>query len=91
MFFRINVAIVVRTDFSSVFVNQTSLSFEFKRLKLGQLFAISNKANIHLKSNFIELWRDQMLQQTNGKLRTYIAFKSNFDREKYLSVLNTIQ
>ena len=41
MFFRINVAIVVRTDFSSVFINQTSLSFEFKRLKLGQLFAIS--------------------------------------------------
>jgi hypothetical protein len=29
------------TDFSSVFINQTSLSFEFKRLKLGQLFAIS--------------------------------------------------
>ena len=41
MLFRINVAIVVRTDFSSVFINQTSLSFEFKRLKLGQLFAIS--------------------------------------------------
>ena len=37
MLFRINVAIVVRTDFSSVFINQTSLSFEFKRLKLGQL------------------------------------------------------
>ena len=34
---RINVAIVVRTDFSSVFINQTSLSFEFKRLKLGHL------------------------------------------------------
>jgi phage terminase large subunit-like protein len=28
-----------------------------------------------------------MLQQTNGKLRTYITFKSNFGREKYLSVL----
>jgi uncharacterized membrane protein len=35
------IAIVVRTAFSSVFINQTSLSFEFKRLKLGQLFAIS--------------------------------------------------
>jgi hypothetical protein len=41
MFFRINVAIVVRTDFSSVFINQTCLSFEFKRLKLDQHFAIS--------------------------------------------------
>ena len=41
MFFRINVAIVVRTDCSSVFINQASLSFEFKRLKLGQLFTIS--------------------------------------------------
>ena len=41
MFFRINVAIVVKTDFSSVFINQTSVSFEFKRLKLGQRFAIS--------------------------------------------------
>jgi hypothetical protein len=28
-----------------------------------------------------------MLQQTNGKLRSYITFKFNFDREKYLSVL----
>ena len=41
MFFRINVAIVVKTDCSSVFINQTSLSFEFKCLKLGQHFAIS--------------------------------------------------
>jgi hypothetical protein len=32
-----------------------------------------------------------MLQQTNGKLRTYIAFKSNFDREKYLSVLKSFE
>jgi hypothetical protein len=41
MFFRLNVAIAVRTDFSSVFINQTRLSFEFKRLKLGQLSAIT--------------------------------------------------
>ena len=41
MFFRINVAIVVRTDFFSVFINQISLSFEYKRLRWGQLFAIS--------------------------------------------------
>jgi uncharacterized protein Veg len=33
--------------------------------------------------------RGQMLQQTNGKLRTYITFKSNFGREKYLSVLKS--
>ena len=39
VFFRINVAIVVRTDFSSVFINQTSLSLELKRLELRQLFA----------------------------------------------------
>jgi hypothetical protein len=52
-----------------------------------KLSSFKNKAKIHLKSKFIELWRDQMLQQTNGKLRTYITFKSNFGREKYLSVL----
>jgi hypothetical protein len=32
-----------------------------------------------------------MLQQTNGKLRTYITFKSNFGREKYLSVLKSFE
>jgi hypothetical protein len=33
--------------------------------------SFKHKARIHLKSTFIELWRDQMLQQTNGKLKTY--------------------
>ena len=32
-----------------------------------------------------------MLQQTNGKLRSYITFKFNFDREKYLSVLKSFE
>ena len=32
-----------------------------------------------------------MLQQTNGKLRTYTTFKSNFGREKYLSVLKSFE
>ena len=52
-----------------------------------KLSSFKNKAKIHLKSKFIELWRNQMLQQTNGKLKSYITFKSNFGREKYLSVL----
>ena len=54
-----------------------------------KLSSFKNKAKINLKSKSIELWRDQMLQQTNGKLRTYITFKSNFGREKYLSVLKS--
>ena len=32
-----------------------------------------------------------MLQQTNGKLWTCITFKSNFGREKYLSVLKSFE
>jgi phage terminase large subunit-like protein len=32
-----------------------------------------------------------MLQQTNGKLRSYITFKSNFGREKHLSVLKSFE
>ena len=56
-----------------------------------KLSSFKNKAKIYLKSKFIELWRDQMLQQTNGKLRTYITFKSNFGREKYLSVLKSFE
>ena len=53
MFFRINVAIVVRTNVFSVFINQTSLSFEFKRLKLGQLFAISLSRRFSVIFKFI--------------------------------------
>jgi hypothetical protein len=56
-----------------------------------KLSSFKNKAKIHLKSKFIELWRDQMLQQTNGKLRSYITFKFNFGREKYLSVLKSFE
>ena len=52
-----------------------------------KLSSFKNKAKIHLKSKFIELWRDQILQQSNEKLGSYITFKSNFGREKYLSVL----
>jgi hypothetical protein len=32
-----------------------------------------------------------MLQQANGKLRSYITFKSNFGKEKYLSVLKRFE
>jgi hypothetical protein len=39
----------------------------------------------------VSKWRDQMLQQTNGNLRSYITFKSNFGREKYLSVLKRFE
>jgi hypothetical protein len=70
MFFRINVAIVVRTDFSSVFINQTSLSFEFKRLKLGQLFAIS------LSRRFRSLYQGTLLQLTqrsNAHINFYLV------------------
>jgi hypothetical protein len=56
-----------------------------------KLSSFKNKAKIHLKSKFIELWRDQVLQQTNGKLRSYITFRSNFGREKYLSVLKSFE
>jgi hypothetical protein len=54
--------------------------FHFPRSNAHIFYLVGEypEAKIHLKSNFIELWRDQMLQQTNGKLRTYIAFKSNF-------------
>jgi hypothetical protein len=59
--------------------------------RIGNVSSFKNKAKIHLKSKFIELWRDQMLRETNGKLRTYITFKSNFGREKYLSVLKRFE
>jgi hypothetical protein len=32
-----------------------------------KLSSFKNKAKINLKSKSIELWRDQMLQQTNGR------------------------
>ena len=54
MFFRLNVVIAVRTDFSSVFINQTRLSFEFKRLKLGQLSAITLSKRFRSFSSEIE-------------------------------------
>jgi hypothetical protein len=96
MFFRINAAIVVRTDFSSVFINQTCLSFEFKRLKLGQLFAISLSKRFRSFSSLFEVENDIHLplpQRSNAHIFYLVGeypgiYQSQFsiDDRKYVAV-----
>ena len=40
-----------------------------------------------IKSHYINEWRSLMETASNGKLTTYVTYKSNFGQEKYLSLL----
>ena len=85
MFFRINVAIVVRTDFSSVFINQTSLSFEFKRLKLGLLFRIKLVYRHHsLISTFLAQAHGAWISFPPPPFLYYPPFFSKFSYKSFL-------
>ena len=44
-----------------------------------------------LFSNFIDRWEIDNLTNSSGKLRSYTIFKSNFGREKYLSILHNFE
>ena len=53
----------------------------------------SFKANMKkiLKSYFIDLWNTELVKHSDGKLRTYVTFKSVFGREKYLSIIGNFE
>jgi hypothetical protein len=44
-----------------------------------------NSLNRQIKEGFLELWKNQMKQYSEGKLRTYTTFKVHFGFENYLS------
>jgi hypothetical protein len=46
-----------------------------------------NSLNRQIKEGFLEVWKNQMKQYSEGKLRTYITFKVHFGFENYLSVI----
>jgi hypothetical protein len=46
-----------------------------------------NSLNRQIKEGFLELWKNQMKQYSEGKLRTYTTFKVHFGFENYLSVI----
>jgi hypothetical protein len=46
-----------------------------------------NSLNRQIKEGFLELWKNQMKQYSEGKLRTYTTFKVHFGFGYYLSVI----
>jgi hypothetical protein len=44
-----------------------------------------------IKDWFLELWKHQMKQYSEGKLRTYTTFKVHFGFENYLSVIGNFE
>ena len=44
-----------------------------------------------IKEGFLELWKNQMKQYSEGKLRTYTTFKVHFGFENYLSVIGNFE
>jgi hypothetical protein len=42
-----------------------------------------NSLNRQIKEGFLELWKNQMKQYSEGKLRTYTTFKVHFGFENY--------
>ena len=53
--------------------------------------AIKNKLKSILRSHYIILWRKEYQNNVDGKLRTFIKFKTCFGLENYLSILKTPQ
>jgi hypothetical protein len=50
-----------------------------------------NSLNRQIKEGFLELWKNQMKQYSEGKLRTYTTFKVHFGFENYLSVIGNFE
>jgi hypothetical protein len=50
-----------------------------------------NSLNRQIKEGFLELWKNQMKQYSEGKLRTYTTFKEHFGFENYLSVISNFE
>ena len=44
-----------------------------------------------IKEIFLTLWKDELIRNSDGKLRTYVTFKSHFYREKYLSIVTNYE
>jgi hypothetical protein len=42
-----------------------------------------------LYNYFINDWEQNLAQHSNGKLYTYVTFKTNFGCEKYLSIISS--
>ena len=50
-----------------------------------------NSLNRQIKEGFLELWKNQMKQYSEGKLRTYTTVKVHFGFENYLSVMGNFE
>jgi hypothetical protein len=50
-----------------------------------------NSLNRQIKEGFLKLWKNQMKQYSEGKLRTYTTFKVHFGFENYLSVIGNFE
>lgn len=44
-----------------------------------------------LKSKFLEEWHKEKVKNSDGKLRTYVEYKTNFGKESYLSILSSFE
>ena len=51
-------------------------------------YSFKKRSSSIIKHYFINMWHQENEQQNNGKLRTYVTFKSNFGREHYLANVN---
>jgi hypothetical protein len=58
---------------------------------VGRKKISKNSLNRQIKEGFLELWKNQMKQYSEGKLRTYTTFKVHFGFENYLSVIGNFE
>jgi hypothetical protein len=70
-----------------------SINYIFKIIKT---YKSGNNDNVHaggklVQNYFLHEWKQNLQAQANGKLCSYVLFKSNFGCEKYLSVINNIE
>ena len=64
----------------------TDLKYRFTTLA-----GFKHNLKVVLHTAFVDIWYTDRVKHADGKLRTYISFKSHFGREKYLSVISNFE
>ena len=66
---------------------------DIKHISLSSRSATNFKTNMQktLKSKFLDEWHTEKVKHSDGKLRKYVAFKTNFGREKYISIISNFE
>ena len=63
-----------------------SINLPFDKVKTGT-YGFKKMLDKHIYSQYLDMWKRKLSDNSQGKLRTYTLFKTNFGLEKYLNTV----